>query len=66
MAGARQMLSEAAALFELEEEGLFKFYSQEELVGMVESAGFSVSASLRGLGIPAQAVIVVAEKHAVR
>jgi ubiquinone/menaquinone biosynthesis C-methylase UbiE/pimeloyl-ACP methyl ester carboxylesterase len=66
MAGARQMLSEAAALFELEEEGLFKFYSEEELVGMVESAGFSVSASLRGLGIPAQAVIVVAEKHAVR
>lgn len=63
MAGARQMLSEAAALFELEEEGLFRFYSQDELVGIVEDAGFSVSATSLGLGIPAQAVIVVAEKR---
>ncbi len=62
MTGARQMLSEAAALFELEEEGLFKFYSQQELVAIVEAAGFSVSATSLGLGIPPQAVIVVAEK----
>ncbi len=62
MSDARHMLSEAAALFELEEEGIFRFYSRAELVRLVTGAGFRITESVVSLGEPPQAVIVVADK----
>jgi ubiquinone/menaquinone biosynthesis C-methylase UbiE len=62
MAGARQMLSEAAGLFEREEEGFFKFYELDELAELVCSSGFEITHRVRSLGRPAQAVIVAAQK----
>ena len=63
MTGARQMLSEAAALFELEEEGLFQFYTEEQLADLLLQAGFSDIETCRGLGDPYQAVIATAFKR---
>lgn len=63
LAGARQMLSEAAALFELEEEGFFQFYSEEELTALVAGAGFEVTDVRRTLGNPYQAVVVAGRKR---
>jgi hypothetical protein len=40
LTAARAMLNEAAGLFELEEDGYFRFYSDNELVSMLENAGF--------------------------
>jgi SAM-dependent methyltransferase len=62
LAGARQMLSEAAGLFEREEEGFFRFYDLEELAQLVAAAGFTVTHQVRSLGRPSQAVVVAAEK----
>ena len=60
---AREMLNEAAGLFELEEEGFFRFYEEQELADLVESVGFVITHTERGLGDPSQAVIVCAEKR---
>ena len=62
LAAARSMLNEAAALFTLEEDGYFRFYSEEELVAMVEAAGFVDIRTYFSLGNPAQAVIVTGKK----
>jgi len=62
LAAARAMLNEAAALFTLEEDGYFRFYSEEELAAMVEAAGFIDIRTYRSLGNPAQAVIVTGKK----
>lgn len=59
---AQSMLNEAAALFELEEDGLFRFYTAEELVAMFEHAGFTGMTVHRSLGTPPQAIIVTGEK----
>ncbi|TVQ41222.1 MAG: methyltransferase domain-containing protein [Spirochaetaceae bacterium] len=59
---AREMLNEAAELFELEEEGYFRFFDAAELTEMLVRAGFVNVRSERSLGDPPQAVIVVAEK----
>jgi hypothetical protein len=56
------MLNEAAALFTLEEEGYFRFYSGEELTAMVEAAGFVETKTYRSLGSPAQAFVVTGRK----
>ena len=40
---ARNMLNEASSLFQLEEDGYFRFYTAEELRHLVESAGFAVT-----------------------
>jgi ubiquinone/menaquinone biosynthesis C-methylase UbiE len=60
--GARSMLNEAASLFEMEEEGYFKFYSGQELAAMLEKAGFITIKTTRSMGKPPQAVIVTAVK----
>lgn len=62
LAAARAMLNEAAALFELEEDGYFKFYSSDELSTMLENAGFAHIKEYSSLGNPPQAVIVTGEK----
>jgi ubiquinone/menaquinone biosynthesis C-methylase UbiE len=59
---AREMLNEAATLFELEEEGFFKFYSGEELVRMFKDAAFKDINVYSSLGNPPQAVIVSGKK----
>jgi ubiquinone/menaquinone biosynthesis C-methylase UbiE len=61
--GARAMLNEAASLFELEEDGFFRFYTQKELKDMLSEAGFSDITVLTSLGNPPQANIVVAKKR---
>jgi len=62
LAAARAMLNEAAALFTLEEDGYFRFYSEEELAALFEAAGFVDVQTYRSLGDPAQAVIVTGRK----
>ena len=62
LAAARAMLNEAAALFTLEEDGYFRFYAEEELAAMFETAGFVDIKTYRSLGDPAQAVIVTGKK----
>jgi hypothetical protein len=56
------MLNEAASLFELEEDGYFKFYSDKELVSMLENAGFENITVTPSLGKPEQVVIITGEK----
>ncbi len=62
LSGARAMLNEAAALFELEEDGYFKFYTADELVVMFKTAGFRKIQVNHSLGNPSQAVIVTGKK----
>lgn len=61
---AQAMLNEAATLFELEEEGLFYFYTAEELEKLFRRSGFQRIATRRSLGTPPQAIIVTGEKPA--
>jgi ubiquinone/menaquinone biosynthesis C-methylase UbiE len=60
--GAREMLNEAATLFELEEEGYFKFFSEEELVNMFRASGFDHVQVHSSLGNPPQAFVVTGRK----
>jgi ubiquinone/menaquinone biosynthesis C-methylase UbiE len=60
--GAREMLNEAATLFELEEEGYFKFFSEKELINMFKTAGFNHVQVHSSLGNPPQAFIVTGRK----
>lgn len=55
--GAQAILSEAAALFELEEEGYFHFYTADELRVLLVEAGFVGVETFLSLGEPPQAVI---------
>ncbi|OHD64899.1 MAG: hypothetical protein A2176_04665 [Spirochaetes bacterium RBG_13_51_14] len=60
--GARLMLNEAAALFELEEDGYFRFYTGDELAAMLKTAGFEDIRISPSLGDPPQAAIVTGIK----
>ena len=60
--GARAILNEAASLFQLEEDGLFRFYTAEELSSLLEDAGFVDIAVIPSLGEPHQAYIATARK----
>ncbi|MDA3791259.1 MAG: PilZ domain-containing protein [Desulfobacula sp.] len=62
LTAARAMLNEAAALFELEEDGYFKFYSGNELISMLENAGFQNIRVTSSMGNPEQTVIITGEK----
>jgi hypothetical protein len=62
LTAARAMLNEAASLFELEEDGYFRFYSDNELVSMLENAGFENITVTSSLGKPEQVVIITGEK----
>ena len=61
--GARAMLNEAASLFELEEDGFFRFYTPEELRNMLAVAGFVDISILPSMGSPPQAYIAVGRKR---
>jgi ubiquinone/menaquinone biosynthesis C-methylase UbiE/pimeloyl-ACP methyl ester carboxylesterase len=60
---ARAMLNEAAGLFELEEDGFFKFYTSEELTTLLVGAGFAEIKVIPSMGNPAQANVAVARKR---
>ena len=60
---ARAMLNEAAGLFELEEDGFFKFYTAKELVDLLCRAGFVEVTALPSMGNPSQAIIATARKR---
>ena len=62
VSGARAMLNEAASLFELEEDGFFRFYTLEELKGLLADAAFVEVTGLSSMGDPPQACIAVAKK----
>ncbi len=62
LSAARAMLNEAAALFQLEEDGYFRFYTAEELAARLEAAGFVRPEAAHSLGHPPQAAIVTARK----
>ena len=62
LTAARAMLNEAAALFELEEDGYFKFYSGNELISMLKNAGFQNIRVTSSMGKPEQTVIATGEK----
>ena len=55
---AREFMSKAAMLMRLEEEGMFKFYSADELRELVLVAGFEEPIVRASFGKPAQAIIV--------
>jgi SAM-dependent methyltransferase len=57
-----EYISHAARLFELEQMGEFIFWDREELVSLVERAGFEVSAVWSAFGDPPQAYVVSANK----
>jgi hypothetical protein len=57
------MLNEAAGLFELEEDGFFRFYTAEELKSLLSAAGFLEIEVLPSLGSPPQAYIAIAKKR---
>ena len=62
LTAARTMLNEAASLFQLEEDGYFKFYSGEELSEMMSGAGFADIQIHSSMGHPPQAIIVTGIK----
>jgi ubiquinone/menaquinone biosynthesis C-methylase UbiE len=61
--GARAMLNEAASLFELEEDGFFRFYTSAELKSLLSDAGFVEITAFPSMGPPPQAHIAVAKKR---
>ena len=62
LSGALAMLNEAASLFELEEDGLFRFFSSEELGEMLLQAGFRDISIYPAMGTPPQALIATGRK----
>ena len=53
-------LSDAARILDLEEFGYFRFWDEDELVKLVEAAGFVDVTTATSLGRPPQAIIVSA------
>jgi len=60
------MLGETARLLSLEEDGWFRFLSEEELVTMMKESGFVNIRITRGFGTPPQAIIATGEKKLIR
>lgn len=58
----QSFISDASRLLDLEEAGLFHFWNEAELLAMIESAGFKVQKSSRGLGSEPQAYVVAATR----
>jgi len=57
------MLGEAAKLLSLEEDGWFRFLSEEELRNMMVKAGLAKIQIVQGLGAPPQAIIATGKKE---
>jgi hypothetical protein len=60
---ARMFLNDAARLMDLEEDGVFRFWTAEELRRAVAAAGLKIRTSAGVLGDPAQALLVVATRQ---
>jgi ubiquinone/menaquinone biosynthesis C-methylase UbiE len=58
-------LNDAASLLDMEERGLFHFWSPEELVAAFEMAGFDVTAVRHTFGDPPQAIVICAVPRSV-
>ena len=56
------MLNEAASLFELEEDGFFRFYTSEDLENMLSACGFVDIEVIPSMGTPPQAHIAIGKK----
>ncbi len=56
--GTSRFLDQAAELFRLQEEGLFRFYDAHELEHLLRRAGFRHVVARSSMGVPEQAVIV--------
>lgn len=59
---ARRFLDHASALLRLEEEGVWRFYSADELTTLALAAGFEEPLVERGFGEPAQAIVLRVSK----
>jgi ubiquinone/menaquinone biosynthesis C-methylase UbiE len=59
---SRSFLNDAARLLDLEEEGVFRFYDEDELVEIVRAAGFRQVIAEPSFGDPGQAVVVSATR----
>jgi len=60
---ARRFVDQAAELYRIEEEGLFKFYNADELANEVVYRGFGEVQLYSSFGAPPQAVIVTCNKY---
>jgi ubiquinone/menaquinone biosynthesis C-methylase UbiE len=54
----REFLNSASRLLDLEEGGRFRFFDEDELVALLEGAGFTGIASRLSFGEPPQAIVV--------
>jgi ubiquinone/menaquinone biosynthesis C-methylase UbiE len=59
---ARAFLDQAARLFRLEEEGVFRFYDADELTALVTRRGFEAPTVTMSFGDPPQAVVVACRR----
>ena len=59
---SRDFLSEAARLFDLEEEGVFEFRDPDEVTSMLREAGFGGVSLTAAFGEPPQAIVLRATK----
>jgi ubiquinone/menaquinone biosynthesis C-methylase UbiE/pimeloyl-ACP methyl ester carboxylesterase len=59
---ARNFLNDASKILDLEAEGSFVFWEPDQLVGMLDSAGFVRIKSRISFGNPGQAVVVSAQR----
>jgi ubiquinone/menaquinone biosynthesis C-methylase UbiE/CheY-like chemotaxis protein len=59
---ARRLLNQGAHLADLEEQGLFEFFTDKQLRQMCSEAGFGAIRLVPGFGSPAQATVVVTER----
>ncbi len=59
----QQYLNLAANLLELEEGGVFRFFSKDELAGLFEGAGFDQVKVYESFGHPPQAFVAVGVKR---
>ena len=62
-ADLRDFLNEAARLVDLEERGVFHFWSTEELVALLERAGFTDVETTTSFGDPPQAIVASAVRR---
>ena len=59
----RYFISDAGRLIDLEEQGVFRFWSEEDLIQKLERLGFRVTRSTRSFGEPPQALLITAMKR---
>jgi ubiquinone/menaquinone biosynthesis C-methylase UbiE len=57
----RGLLNNAATLLRLEEDGVFRFWDEDEFISLLREAGFSVLEVVHAFGEPPQALVVHAQ-----